>query len=317
MTKQQIEPFQFDLLSEQLNKKGLTFTQLLSVLWKGKVPIILFTAIFAIGSVVLSLRMKNIYRAEVILSLSQQESTVGGLSGQLGGLASLAGFSIGDSGGDKSGLALEVLRSRAFLSEFVQTRGILPDLMAVQEWQAEQDILVYNPTIYDTESDTWVREVNFPRSVIPSMQEAYDNFIDRLNVVENKQTGVVRISIDHLSPHIAKNWANWLIEDLNNEMRQRDLEDSMKTVNYLEEKLNNVVLAEMQSILFQLIEEQIKTIMLAEVMDEYVFKIVDPAVAPELKYSPRRAIICVLGTLIGGILGVLFVLIRYFSAIND
>jgi uncharacterized protein involved in exopolysaccharide biosynthesis len=53
-------------------------------------------------------------------------------------------------------------------------------------------------------------------------------------------------------------------------------------------------------------------VMLAEVRPEYVFKTIDPAVIPEEKSKPGRALICVLGTLIGGALGVLLVLIRYF-----
>ena len=46
----------------------------------------------------------------------------------------------------------------------------------------------------------------------------------------------------------------------------------------------------------QLIEEQTKTIMLANVSKDYVFDVIDPPVAPELKSKPSRAVICVLGT---------------------
>jgi LPS O-antigen subunit length determinant protein (WzzB/FepE family) len=54
--------------------------------------------------------------------------------------------------------------------------------------------------------------------------------------------------------------------------------------------------------------------MFAEVRDEYVFKIIDTALVPELKAKPKRALIVVLAVLLGGILSVLVVLIRYFSA---
>jgi hypothetical protein len=40
--------------------------------------------------------------------------------------------------------------------------------------------------------------------------------------------------------------------------------------------------------------------MLAEVRQEYVFKTIDPAVAPEGKKQTSRALICVLGTLSEG-----------------
>ena len=54
--------------------------------------------------------------------------------------------------------------------------------------------------------------------------------------------------------------------------------------------------------------------MLAEVSKEYVLKTIDPANAPEEKAKPKRALIVVLGTMLGGILSVLIVLIRYFSS---
>ncbi len=51
--------------------------------------------------------------------------------------------------------------------------------------------------------------------------------------------------------------------------------------------------------------------MLAEVQEEFVFKVVDPAVVPEQKNSPKRALICVLSTLFGVLLGIGIVLARF------
>ena len=53
--------------------------------------------------------------------------------------------------------------------------------------------------------------------------------------------------------------------------------------------------------------------MLANVSKDYVFDVIDPPVAPELKSKPPRALICVLGTLLGGMLGVVVVLIRHYG----
>ena len=64
---------------------------------------------------------------------------------------------------------------------------------------------------------------------------------------------------------------------------------------------------------FELIQSQTETIMLAKVREEYLFKVIDPAIVPEQKYGPKRALICVLGTLLGGMLAVLLVLIRHYA----
>ena len=52
--------------------------------------------------------------------------------------------------------------------------------------------------------------------------------------------------------------------------------------------------------------------MLAEVSDEYAFKVIEEPVVEENKIAPNRALTCVLISIIGGILSVIFVLIRHF-----
>ena len=64
-----------------------------------------------------------------------------------------------------------------------------------------------------------------------------------------------------------------------------------------------------KSTLYKLIEEQTKTLMLAEAQEEFIFKVVDPAVVPEVKVKPARALICIVGTLLGFILGAMLSII--------
>jgi len=67
----------------------------------------------------------------------------------------------------------------------------------------------------------------------------------------------------------------------------------------------------MQTVFSQLIEEQTKTMMLAEVRSEYVFTTLDPAVIPEDKSSPKRGAIVFVGLFVGLLVGVIF---NFFSA---
>ena len=56
--------------------------------------------------------------------------------------------------------------------------------------------------------------------------------------------------------------------------------------------------------------------MLADVREEYALEVIDPAVVPETKSAPDRALICILGALLGGILSVLFVLLKHYASSN-
>jgi LPS O-antigen subunit length determinant protein (WzzB/FepE family) len=68
----------------------------------------------------------------------------------------------------------------------------------------------------------------------------------------------------------------------------------------------------MQRVFYDLIESQTRVSMLADVRDEYVFQIVDPAMVPDQRIAPRRSLIAVLGTMLGAMLALVGVLVRHY-----
>jgi capsular polysaccharide biosynthesis protein len=132
-------------------------------------------------------------------------------------------------------------------------------------------------------------------------------------VSQDKQTGYVTVSIEHQSPIVAAQWVKWLVEDVNAVVKAQHVAEAEKSIEYLKQQVANTSLADLQAMFFELIQSQTETVMLAEVRPEYVFKTIDPAVIPEIKSKPNRAVICVLGTLLGGILGIVIVLIRHYA----
>ncbi|ABM24304.1 lipopolysaccharide biosynthesis protein [Shewanella sp. W3-18-1] len=289
--------------------------ELFSVIWQGKWRIIGITAVFAIASVGLALYLPNIYKSEALLAPASEEQGGGlsALASQFGGLASLAGVNLGGKGGtDKTQLAIEVLKSRQFTSEFIQKHNILADLMAAKKWDRDADKIIYDPELYNEQTNTWVRDVEPPVKPEPSMQEAYKEFSKIIAVNKDKETAMVTVSIEHLSPTVAQQWVTWLIQDINKVMKERDVAEAHRSTDFLNKQIALTNVADIKAVLYKLIEEQAKTIMFAEVRDEYVFKTIDPALAPEEKAKPKRALICVLGTMLGGMLGVMLVLVRHF-----
>ncbi|WP_231612764.1 MULTISPECIES: Wzz/FepE/Etk N-terminal domain-containing protein [unclassified Pseudoalteromonas] len=288
--------------------------ELFITLWKEKFKIIFISIIFTTFSVVYSLSLPNIYKSEVLLTSAEQDSG-GGLSsivGQLGGIASLPGVKLGDNAGSNSKLlAIEILKSRQFSAEFIQNHNILADLMAAKSWNLASNKITYDSDIYDHDTDTWIREVSLPFKARPSPLEAHEIFKDIVNISENEVTGMLILSVKHISPYIAKQWADWLVEDINKVMKVRDVSEAEKSTAFLVEQLKETNISDMKSVLYRLIEEQAKTIMFANVRDEYVFKTVDAAIVPEKKAEPSRALICILGALLGGIIGVFIVSLRY------
>ena len=121
---------------------------------------------------------------------------------------------------------------------------------------------------------------------------------------------MVTISVEFYSPSIAKDWAEMLVETVNSHLRVRDRDEASKSIEYLKKQIGQTSLAEMKIVFYQLVEEQTKNLMLTEVSDEYVFSTLSPARVPEEKSWPNRALICIVGTVFGFILAILFVFLR-------
>ena len=299
--------------SESLVKE-IDYLDLFFLIWKKKLIVISTTFIAAILSVIVALNVPNLYKSEALIMSADTDGDGGlaGLTDKLGGLAGLAGVNLNSGGGNKVQLALEVMQSRRFLTEFIDKHGILIEVMAAESWSLARNQLILDEDIYDDTSKTWVREVRAPYVAKPSLLEAYKEFRKLLQINENPDTGMITISIEYYSPYLAKSWVELLISDINEEMKERDVEEAVKSTSYLTGQLDTTNIADIRSILYSLVEEQARTIMFANVRDEYIFKTVDPAIVPEEKSKPSRALICIIGVLLGFLFSSVVVLAHHF-----
>ena len=302
---------------DQTYDDEIDLRELFTVLWAGKIQILVCVLVSALVSVSVALYLPNKYTAEAVLA--PRSSGGGGglaqLASQYSGLASLAGINIGGVGdGNPAAVATEMLKTREFFSEYLYD-SVLVDLMAAQGWNSGADTVVIDDTLFDAQSQTWVREVAPPYQKKPSAQEAHGAFVNGfLSVSEDKQTGFVTVAVTHLSPSVARDWVDLLIKGINEAVRARDVREAENSIEFLNEQRLKTNLVSLTEVFSELIEEQTKTVMLANASDEYVFQVIEPPVAPELKSEPSRALICVLGTMLGGMLGLLLVLIRHYAS---
>lgn len=285
---------------------------LFSLLWKKKLLILVVTAVFSCIAAGYSLTLSDVYRSEVVLS-SVSDTRQGSLSGQLGGLAAIAGINLASMGSsdDKTGTALEILKSRDFIGRFVKKHDLLVPLIAAEGWERSNDTLILDASLYDSDRKVWVRRVDQPFLPQPSLLEAHEEFIKKLNVIQDESTGILQFSFTHYSPYFAQRLLVLFVKDINDEMRQRDIVEAQRSIDYLNKQVSETNLADIKSLLYSLIEEQTKTLMLANAREEYVFKTIDQAYIPEKKAAPKRSLIVVLSALLGLIFSVIFILLRY------
>jgi len=266
---------------------------------------------FAIVALIWAINQPNLYKAETLLMpVKDNKSSLGGLAGNLGGLASLAGVNLPDGGNNNTKLAIELLTSRHFISKFIEEHNLLIPVMAAKGWDIASNKLILDNEKYDENADKWIRKAVAPRKATPSLQEAYDQFITMLEVEQNPKTKFVRVTVEFYSPHLASEWTTLLVKMLNDHIRDIDKQEATDSIQYLTELAEKSYVAELKKVFSSLMEEQLKSQMLAEVRKDYVFKVVDPAVVPEIKSKPQRAIIIIIAGFLGGIIGMIIILFR-------
>jgi LPS O-antigen subunit length determinant protein (WzzB/FepE family) len=278
--------------------------------------IVAVTLISALISVAVALHLPNKYTSEAILSPrgGGAGGALGQLAAQYGSVASLAGISLsGAKGTDSAKTAQEMLTTRKFFGLYLY-EAILPELIAATSWDSSTDKVLYDENIFNPATKSWVKEDAAKLQARPSVQEAHSRFVNNfLAVEEDKRSGFLRVSITHFSPSVARNWVELIVKSINEAVRSQDVQEAENAIKYLEEQSSRTSLLSLTEVFATLIEEQTKTVMLAHASNEYVFKIIEPPVAPERKSEPRRAVICIMGVLLGALLSVLMVLVQHYT----
>jgi len=242
-------------------------------------------------SVVIALLMTPIYRAEILLATVEENPSAGALGSlvdQFGGLAALAGAGMPAT----TGLgyeALATLGSRGFIEAFIRDYDQLPVLFE---------------ELWDPDNQQWDTDV--PEEA-PTLSDGYLVFSEEImKVSENKTTGLVTLAIEWKDRELAAEWANRLVQLVNERLRTRAIEEADRSIRYLNQELEKTSVLELQQAIYRLIENHIRTRTLANVREEFAFKVIDPALPldPDKFIRPNRGFIIGIGLILGLMVGV-------------
>jgi uncharacterized protein involved in exopolysaccharide biosynthesis len=229
-----------------------------------------------------------IFRAEASITEATHEELTNGagqLSSQLGGIASLVGMNLGPQG-IKSREYQGVLRSRAVAQEFVKRYDLLPQL--------------YPPPAKP--HTLWFGVRKFQSSV--------------LSIRDDKRSGLTIVDINWTDPVIAARWANDFVALANEVLSMRAVNEAKASIDYLNEQVAHTSDLEMHRVMYNLIENETKTLTLAHASPEFAFTVVDRATPPELRSSPHRTLMTAFGLVLGLLLGSLMAMWRDSRARN-
>jgi uncharacterized protein involved in exopolysaccharide biosynthesis len=236
----------------------------------------------------------EVFKAETLLApATEEKSAASSALSQFGGLAAMAGISIPSDSNVEQVVA--TLNSRKFLCTYINQNNLIPVLFE---------------EVWDEASQSWLVQTQEDE---PTEQKAIKYFKDNLLAVsEDKKSGLITLSISWKDPEVAAEWANDLVKQLNEQLREKAITDSQKRIGYLEQELAKTTLQDMRAVLYNLLESEKQKAMLANVNEDFALEVIDPAVAPETKEKPKRKLIVALGGVCGGFLGIFAVFFGQF-----
>ena len=180
-------------------------------------------------------------------------------------------------------------------------------MLAVSEWNKEENFIEYDPEKYNAKEYTWLTKSSSGEIKEPSFQEAYEKFDSIFDIKSSE--GFIYLSIEHESPYFARDLLVSIIETINKLVKNEEKQKALNSIDFLNKQILQTDLTETKQVLSELIQNQTQTVMLAEASKEYLFKVIDPPIAPEQRYKPQRKIICIFGAILGLIFGIFIALL--------
>ena len=266
----------------------LSLIELWKVLVEYKRLIIVFTALTTLGAIYYASTLPTIYKAEVLMISSK---SIRATPGKLGGLASMAGVAINNSSNIKVEQALARLKTYSFLVDFIKEKNLKP-------------ILFPNKWIEKTKK--WVDEE-------PSDMESYKLFSGMVSgyIDPEDPALITHLLISAENPSISlldsiSKLANGLVEKINSDAKKELISESRKSVIFLKEEIEQTGIINFKTMLYGLIEGHMRQITVANVKNEFIFKIIDPAITPIKPEAKKTLSIIFIGMFLGVFFGAFF-----------
>ncbi len=272
---------------------AINLGEMLGACWPRRWLIFICAVSCAGLALVLALLLPKDYTAWALLSpQTSQQGGLGAASGllaQYAGLAGMAGLSISADKARAERLAL--LSSRIVVGAFIEHEHLLPILFH-DKWNSK--------------AKRWKRNVRQP-----TLYDGIQYFKKHvLTVVDQSGTGLVLIRIEWHDPHMAADWANGLVTEVNQYMRGKAIQRAKRHVVFLDARAQREHLISQQQAIARLMETELGREMLATGSEDYAFRILDPAQVPEKPSFPKPVLWTVFGLMLGGLISSVYVLVQ-------
>jgi uncharacterized protein involved in exopolysaccharide biosynthesis len=245
----------------------------LRVIWKNRIWIVLIVAAVVAATVVASLRMTPIYEARAVISPAtarpNDPTGVSAFALQLG-IATPASSNMSE--------IANLLRSNILREKILIKYNLFPVLFSgkLTKWKSEDEKM-------------WAG-IRFLEAAI--------------NVNSVQKDNTIQITADFKDPKVAKDLVNYTLAELIEYMSSEAKRVAETNKKYLESQLDKTADPFIKTKLYSLVAQQIETSMMAEVKENFAFKIIDPPRVPDQKIKPRKRQMVIIAFAVSLFLGI-------------
>lgn len=260
-----------------------------------------------VATTVVSLCLTDIYRAKaVIIPVAVKDSSGGGsaslgiLAQQFGGLPGIA-----MPASSTASEIVNLLNSNILREKMIQQYNLLP-ILFYNKWDAKKQIWKQGyATLLVNSLSAFPEKSSLKR--YPDIPDTWDalRLLDKMVIVSrNTKENTITISVDFHDPELAAKIADYYLLTLTNYMSSEAKRVAATNRKYLEEQLGATTDPFIKQKTYNMIAQQIETGMMAEVKENFAFKVIDPPMAPDKNIKPKRLQMVLLSMVMSLFLGI-------------
>jgi LPS O-antigen subunit length determinant protein (WzzB/FepE family) len=288
---------------------------LLSILWNGKIIIILFSII---GVLFASYYLRNVekkYSFEYRIKPVSDSEQVPSYSG-LGGIASIAGIQLPSNSSGDFKIFKELLTSVEVSQRIFSNRKLIKSIFS-NEWDAEQKIFVKpkknKKSIYISTIKKFLTGNSADKYIPPNPRRLAGLIAANVSFVEDQETGFLHIKGTSSSPEQMIRIIIELTQASDDILRERYIAFSKGPLEFYKEKIRTARSREHREALAQLIGKEEQKLMFASSGKYFV---AEPYLKPIISLyhvTPKPKSVLIISFLSGLFVGLIFVLFRNFK----
>lgn len=291
-----------------MEEDEIDLRELFETIKKGKKIIFMIVLIVVSFTFVYVLKMPNVYMSKaVLIPVESDKPSLGGL----GGLASMAGISIGGGGSMTPDIAFESLKDDySFMKYFVVKNKIVTNLDNANRDKNYVFALSYRG-IYDLfKQDKQDNEVDLDEKIYNTIKSIKKN----LTITSDKKSALITVSYSDYDRKFAPEVVNSFLKDASRYLVNNNLQIIDSKLKYFQEEMDKISDIElrknMSSMISNILQEKVVT------QSKQYYKC-DVLTKPSIAYikekiKPKRALILIVAFITSVILGIFLVFFLEF-----